>query len=184
MGIGGGQIGFDEGALFEVMAKPKRVKEVFKRDKNGNIKEKITTNFSYWDAVMLAGGPALIFAMVSSIKWIGQKVSDVMTDDEKAWYKDHYYLYLCLGPAGMKAAYEFVDQAEDQGEALAKVSAVGWKMYGRQIVENWGFGRDNWPIGQKNPAWEPVPESDVQQWKLVNTIQGGEYQGYQLKAWT
>ncbi|GAJ15343.1 unnamed protein product [marine sediment metagenome] len=163
MGVGGGQVGFDEGALFEVMAKPKRVKVTRKFDDDHNCIEETTSTLSYWDAVMIIGGPTLIFAMVSAIKWIGMKLPDWLGEDEANFYLEHPLLMLAAGPAGSKIVYEAYKFATDPSDVQKVLAGASGRLMLSQVSENWGFRSDeDLPGGGKDKD-----KSEDRGWKDV-----------------
>lgn len=179
-----GQIGFDEGALFEVMAKPKRTKVSRKFDKDGNCIEEITTSLSYWDAVMIAGGPTLIFAMVSSIKLIGQKLGEWLEDDEVQFYLEHPLLVLGAGPGGAKVVWEAYKFTQGKDERVRKMlDTPTGKLMLAQVRENWGLGHDG-AVSDKD--WVTAEEAIEANWKADtgDRITQGEYAGYELRSFT
>ena len=100
----GGNLGFDEGKLFEVLAKEKYVEERFTYNKDGSIKKRTLTTVSWWDTVMAAGGLALVFAIVALVKTISAKIPDWYDEDEQAAIRENPGMFLALGPIGWKLA--------------------------------------------------------------------------------
>lgn len=164
------EIGFDDGALFQALSEDKHTTVKRKFDKNGNCVSEITTRWTYWDAVMVIGGPALIFGIVNLVKSLGQNIDKWFSEDEQAWIKEHPGLFLAVGPISMKKAFKFVDQAEDQVVALKAVNRLGLYGFAHQIKENWGL-TDMAP----GDEWKPIEDSKISNWDTIFTLSTGEY---------
>ena len=126
------ELGFDEGALFHTMSKPKHVIEKFKYNEDGTVKSKKTTTISYWDAVMAVGGPTLVFTIWYMIQRLG-KLGD--------WYEENVRgdptkerLFKIGGP-GLLWVYE--NRREDMEKIVVSTAPIsGWMA---QIADAWGL---------------------------------------------
>lgn len=137
------EFGFDEGSLFDTMSKPKLVETKYWYDDDGNVIKKREKIVSYWDAVMAAGGPAIIFLIVGLIKVIATRGPDWYTDEEQKFIKKYPWAFLALGPVGFKVAYKkaefagtlYDDLAGEKGNMIT-TSPERWLA---QMKENWGI---------------------------------------------
>ena len=117
-----GQVGFDEGKLFEVLAKEKYVEEKFTYNSDGTVKKRTLKTVSWWDTVMAAGGLSLVFAFVALLKTIASKVPEWYDEEEQAEIRENPGLFLALGPIGWKLARKKADLAADLlGKATGSV---------------------------------------------------------------
>lgn len=136
-----GQIGFDEGKLFEVLAKEKYVEERFTYNKDGTVKKRTLKTVSWWDTVMAAGGLSLVFAIVTLVKTISTKIPEWFDEEEQQDIKDNPGLFLALGPIGWKVARKkaelavsVVDAAQGTPKEVADLAT-----YAASLAKNWGF---------------------------------------------
>lgn len=130
-----GQLGFDEGALFDTLSKPKYTIETFKYDSEGRVKSKHTKVVSYWDTVMAVGGPALIFGIVAIIKRLSTIAPDWFDEKEQNWIKEHPAAFLALGPIGFKLICKKADGLNLLDNLDKMIGVQGWIA---QMKENWG----------------------------------------------
>jgi hypothetical protein len=131
-----GQVGFDEGALFNTLSKPKHTVEKFTYNDDGTVLKKTTTVKSYWDLIMIAGGPALIMLIVGLIKTIGTRIPSWFSDKEKDFIKEHPLAFLAMGPIGFKLAFKKADTVAKIAKLDDTSQAALWL---GQIAENYGI---------------------------------------------
>ena len=136
-----GQVGFDEGKLFEVLAKEKYVEEKFTYYDDGTVKKRTLKTVSWWDTVMAAGGLSLVFAIVALIKTISSRVPDWFDEGEQQEIRDNPGLFLALGPIGWKVARKkaetaagVVDAAKGTPKEVADIAT-----YLSSFARNWGI---------------------------------------------
>lgn len=164
------EVGFDDGALFDTLSQPKRTKVVRVFDDAGNCIEEVTTTQSWWDVIMITGGPVMIMAVVGLVKTITSKVPEWFDETETSWIKEHPLAFLALGPIGFKLMYQ-------KAEIAGTVSDIN-KQYGagflvRQLAENWGFTPGE-PKDTAHEGWHPDPSTVTDNWTATITLSTGE----------
>ena len=158
MGIMGGQVGFDEGKLFETLAKEKYVEEKFTYNKDGSIKKRTLKTVSWWDTVMAAGGLSLVFAIVALVKTISAKIPDWYDEQEQQEIRENPGLFLALGPIGWKLARKKAGVAADLlGQATGSLKEqADLFTYFNALRTNYGIA-----LPAETRADQPNPDSLV-----------------------